>query len=202
MIYSAPHSARLGDIAMIKSGINIPRPAEGAEDLTRIPIIGAGSLINDAVVPLDRLELIETERPERSQDFRVQEGDTLLTGRGTVLKFGLVGKGAEGGVASGNVIIVRPFGEVVPAALYSYISSDAFRPRVELLRRGSTTLLSLSAKDLAKLEVSLPPIDEQHRIASLVLEAHDAYRNAILAAEQRRDLTKQIVMQRLFGETS
>ena len=71
---------------------------------------------------------------------------------------------------------------------------------VEVLRRGATTLLSLSPKDLAKLEINLPSLNEQVRIAALVKDAQIAYRTALEAAEIRRSLARRLIDARLFGD--
>ena len=88
----------------------------------------------------------------------------------------------------------------IGGALFAILSSEVFRPKIEVLRRGATTLLSLSPKDLAKLEIDLPPLDEQRRIAAFVSDAQIAYRTAIEAAEIRRALARRLVDARLFGD--
>ena len=137
----------------------------------------------------------------RAEAYAVRLHDVLVTGRGTQLKFGLVGEGTAGAIASGNIIVVRPGPNATGGALLAILSSNVFRPKIEVLRRGATTLLSLSPKDLAKLEIDLPPLDEQRRIAALVKDAQNAYRTAIEAAEIRRAFdARRLVDVRLFGE--
>ena len=192
-------ATRLGDIAEVFAGVGISREDTVQREGEQLPMIGVRDLVDDAVSPIEALDTVGFDKPERAESYRVQSGDILLTGRGTAMKFGLVGPETEGAVASSNIVVVRPAPGIVGAALYALLSSEAYRPKIELLRRGSTTLLSLSAKDLKRLELNLPPLEEQHRIGALVLEARDAYRNAIRAAELRRDLARHLMNQRLFG---
>jgi hypothetical protein len=194
-----PSAIRLGDAANVFTGIGVSREDTIEREGEKLPMIGVRDIADDAVAPIAALDTVGFARPEKADAYRVRHGDILVTGRGTALKFGLVGRETEGAIASGNVIVIRTLGEVEPAALYAVLSSEAYRPKIELLRRGSTTLLSLSAKDLAKLELQLPPIAEQRLIAALVIEARDAYHTAIKAAEIRRNLARQLIMQRLFG---
>lgn len=194
-----PSAIRLGDVANVFAGIGVSRDDTIKGEGEKLTMIGVRDIADDAVAPIAALDTVGFARPEKADAYRVRDGDILVTGRGTALKFGLVGRETEGAIASGNVIVIRTLGEVEPAALYAVLSSEAYRPRIELLRRGSTTLLSLSAKDLAKLELQLPPIAEQRLIAALVIEARDAYHTAINAAEIRRSLARQLIMQRLFG---
>jgi restriction endonuclease S subunit len=192
-------ATRLGDIAEVYAGVGVSREETVQREGEQLPMIGVRDLVDDAVSPIEALDTVGFDKAERAESYRVQAGDILLTGRGTAMKFGLVGAETEGAVASSNIIVVRPAPGIVGAALYALLSSEAYRPKIELLRRGSTTLLSLSAKDLKRLELNLPPLEEQHRIAALMLETRDAYRNAIRAAELRRDLARQLMNQRLFG---
>lgn len=194
-----PSAIRLGDAANVFTGIGVSREDTIEREGEKLPMIGVRDIADDAVAPIAALDTVGFARPEKAGAYRVRDGDILVTGRGTALKFGLVGRETEGAIASGNVIVIRTLGEVEPAALYAVLSSEAYRPKIELLRRGSTTLLSLSAKDLAKLELQLPPIAEQRLIAALVVEAREAYHTAINAAEIRRNLARQLIMQRLFG---
>ena len=194
-----PKAIRLGDVADVFTGIGVSREDTLDRDGEKLPMIGVRDISDDAVAPISALDTVGFARPEKADAYRVRAGDILVTGRGTALKFGLVGRQTEGAIASGNVIVIRVHGGVEPAALYAVLSSEAYRPKIELLRRGSTTLLSLSAKDLAKLELKLPPIEEQRLVAALVIEARDAYHTAINAAEIRRNLARQLIMQRLFG---
>lgn len=194
-----PPETRLADIAEVFTGLGVSREDTLEREGRKLPMIGVRDIVDDAVAPMEKLDTVGFERPEKASAYLVRPGDILVTGRGTALKFGMVGPETEGAVASANIIVIRAQPTIEPAALYAILSSEAYRPKIELLRRGSTTLLSLSAKDLAKLEVQLPPLEEQRRIAALLIEARDAYRAAIDAAEIRRNLARQLINQRLFG---
>lgn len=166
----------------------------------RLPVIGVRDLQDGAVAARDALDTVGFSSPTKAANYAVQPDDVLLTGRGTLLKFGLVGAETAGAIASANIIVVRPGPGVKGGALFAILSSDVFRPKIEVLRRGATTLLSLSPKDLAKLEINLPPLAEQERIAALVKDAQIAYRTALEAAEIRRSLARRLIDARLFGD--
>ena len=190
---------RLGALAEVFPGLGASREEAAGQEGDRMPVIGVRDLQDGGVAPREMLDTISVSSRSRAEPYVVRPDDVLVTGRGTILKFGLVGDATAGAVASANIIVVRPGPKAIGPALFASLSSDVFRPRIELLRRGSTTLLSLSAKDLANIEVRMPSLDEQRRIASLVLEAHAAYRAAIEAAEIRRELARRVVDARLFG---
>lgn len=192
-------TARLGDISEVFAGIGVSREDSIEHPSDKLPVIGVRHLQDAGVTPITELDVVGFASPSRALANAVRVDDVLLTGRGTVLKFGLVGPETDGAIASGNIIVVRPGPGVVGGALFALLSSDTFRPKIEVLRRGATTLLSLSPKDIKNLEVSLPPIDEQHRIAALAIEAQAAYRAALEAAEIRLSLARAVMDARLFA---
>lgn len=197
-IHAVTH--RLGDIAEVFAGIGVSREETKERPGEKLPVIGVRDLQDGAVTASAKLDTVGFSDRARAETYSVRPDDVLVTGRGTLLKFGLVGPETEGAVASGNVIVVRAHPGAIGGALFAILSSEVFRPRIEVLRRGATTLLSLSPKDLAKLEIELPPLDEQRRIAAFVKDAQTAYRTAIEAAEIRRTLARRLIDARLFGD--
>jgi hypothetical protein len=197
---SGLRAARLGEVAEVFAGIGVSREETVERPGEKLPVIGVRDLQDGAVARRDALDTVGFPFPTKAETYAVRPNDVLVTGRGTVLKFGLVGDKTAGAIASGNIIVVRPNERATGGALFAVLSSDVFRPKIEVLRRGATTLLSLSPKDLAKLEISLPPIDEQERIAALVKDAQTAYRTALEAAEIRRTLARRLIDARLFGD--
>ena len=194
-----PRFLRLGDVANVFTGIGVSREETVERPGKKLPVIGVRDLQDGAVAARGDLDTVGFPSPGRAETYAVKPGDVLVTGRGTLLKFGLVGEETAGAIASGNIIVVRPGPQAKGGALLALLSSDLFRPHIEALRRGATTLLSLSPKDLAKLEINLPSIDEQERIDAFVKETQIAYRTAINAAEVRRALARRLIDVRLFG---
>jgi restriction endonuclease S subunit len=191
---------RLGDVSEVFAGIGVSREDSLQRPGEKLPVIGVRDLQDGAVTPCEGLDTVGFPDLKRAETYAVHADDVLLTGRGTLLKFGLVKPETEGAIASGNIIVVRPGAHTTGGVLFAILSSDVFRPKIEVLRRGATTLLSLSPKDLAKLEINLPPLDEQRRIAALVSDAQTTYRTAIDAAEIRRALVRRLIDARLFGD--
>ncbi|WP_395773215.1 restriction endonuclease subunit S [Agrobacterium pusense] len=188
---------RLGDVAKLFAGASTSR-SENSDGIL-FPVVGVRHLDDGLVTPMSELDVMSFPSEARALPFQVQEGDVLITGRGTVLKFGIVGAETAGAIASGNLIIVRPDPPVPGEVLFAILSSEGFRPKIEVLQRGATTLLSLSPKDLAKLEISLPPIEEQDLISEFVRASLATYSAAIRAATARRTLARSVLNARLFG---
>ncbi len=188
---------RLGDIARLFAGASTSRN-DNAEGIS-FPVVGVRHLDDGLVTPTSELDMMSFPSEARALPFQLQEGDVLITGRGTVLKFGMVGSESAGAIASGNIIIVRPTPPVRGEVLFAILSSEGFRPKIELLQRGATTLLSLSPRDLAKLEITLPSIEEQNLISEFVRASLATYSAAIHAATARQALARGVLNARLFG---
>lgn len=191
---------RLADVADVFAGAGVSREETRERPGETLPVIGVRDLQDGVVTAREELDTVGFYDRKRADNYAVHEDDVLVTGRGTLLKFGLVGRETAGAIASGNVIVVRPGKVATGGTLFAILSSEVFRPKIEVLRRGATTLLSLSPKDLANLEVDLPPLDEQRRIAALVTNTQIAYRTALEAAEIRRSLARRLIDARLFGD--
>jgi hypothetical protein len=194
------NAERLGDIAEVFAGIGVSREETLERPGEKLPVIGVRDLQDGAVTAGSGLDTVGFPDRARAKNYAVRQDDVLVTGRGTLLKFGLVGPETIGAIASGNVIVIRARPGALGGALFAILSSEVFRPRIEVLRRGATTLLSLSPKDLAKLEIEMPPLEEQRRIAAFVKDAQTAYHTAIEAAEIRRALARRLIDARLFGD--
>ncbi|WP_180161832.1 restriction endonuclease subunit S [Sinorhizobium medicae] len=192
-------TTRLLDVAEVFAGVGVSREETVEHPGERLPVIGVRDLQDGTVAAREALDTVGFLSLSKAATYVVQADDVLVTGRGTLLKFGLVSDETVGAVASANIIVVRPGPDVTGGALFAILSSDVFRPKIEVLRRGATTLLSLSPKDLAKLEINLPSLNEQQRIAALVKGAQTAYRTALEAAEIRRSLARRLIDARLFG---
>ncbi|MDW9525439.1 hypothetical protein GOA61_18110 [Sinorhizobium meliloti] len=191
---------RLGDVASVFAGAGVSRTEKAGLDGVAFPVIGVRHLNDGAVAPREELDEIAFPYESRALPYEVHVGDVLVTGRGTVLKFGIVGAETEGAIASGNIIIIRPQTQALGGTLFAILSSGVFRPKIEVMQRGATTLLSLSPKDLAKLEITLPSREKQELISAFVRESQAAYLTAIQAAEARRVLARGILNTRLFGD--
>lgn len=193
-------NVRLGDVASVFAGAGVSRTEKVGHNGVVFSVIGVRHLNDGAVAPREDLDEIAFPSESRALPYEVRMGDVLVTGRGTVLKFGIVGPETEGAIASANIIIIRPQTQALGGTLYALLSSGVFRPKIEVMQRGATTLLSLSPKDLAKLEIKLPSREEQELISAFVRESQAAYFMAIQAAEARRVLARGILDTRLFGD--
>src|SRR5258707_12420931 len=111
-------TCRLGDIADVFAGIGVSREETKARPGEKLPVIGVRDLLDGDVTPVVRLDTVAFADFRRAETYAVRTDDVLVTGRGTALKFGLVGDRTAGAIASGNVIVVRPGLATVGGALF------------------------------------------------------------------------------------
>jgi len=70
-----------------------------------------------------------------------------------------------------------------------------------MLSRSTSRLLSISIKDLSKIEIPVPPMPLQHKIADIIVSQRDAYRAAQKAMTERSLIARQVVDDLLFEKT-
>jgi type I restriction enzyme S subunit len=103
-------------------------------------------------------------------------------------------------VANSNLIVVRPGPAVLPGVVLAFLQSPA--AQADMLRdsRSSAGSLALSASDLGRLLIPVPPLDEQRRIVEFVEAMEKSYQAGLRALDLRRQLGRQLVSNLLSGE--
>lgn len=133
-----------------------------------------------------------------SNQFRIREGDILMALSGaTTGKIGVASLKDEGAYLNQRVAIIR--GKSMENISYlKYILSGQYVDKL-LLLAGGAAQANLSPKDLASMQIPMPPLEEQKRIAA-ILDKADAIRRK---RQQAIDLTDQLlrsVFLELFGD--
>lgn len=168
------HQARKGERAMLE------------------PILSVGDIDAGRIAPREALAPVAL-RSGDFERFRIQTDDVLLSCRGTVLKVARVPHSAASLLASSNLIVVRPGERLHPAFLLAVLRSHIWQDMLRKRSRSSSSLVQLTARDVADLPVPVPALHAQSEIAALVEAEEDHYRSAIEAAERRRALVMKLV---------
>lgn len=84
-------TARLLDVAEVFAGVGVSREETVVSPGERLPVIGVRDLQDGAVAAREALDTVGFSSPSKAATYAVQVDDVLVTGRGTLLKFGLVG---------------------------------------------------------------------------------------------------------------
>lgn len=175
----------LGDLGTFSKGRGIKRDDVSDDGL---PCIRYGELYtryhNYIVTPSSRIAPVVARAA-----LPIKTGDLLFAGSGeTAEEIGRCAAylGSEPAYAGGDIIVLTPTGQ---NSLYlgHLMNHETVAAQKTRLGQGDA-VVHISSRNLAQVEIELPPVDEQNAIAT-VLSDMDA---EIAALEYRRDKTKGI----------
>ena len=136
-------------------------PSKNTRVVSGVPFINAGHL-SDGDVATDDMDYITEEHFNRLGGGKVQKGDVLYCLRGSLGKCAVVSSIERGAVAS-SLVILRPGSKLDANYLHLYLCSPAGRTLISKYDNGSAQP-NLSAANVKKYLIELPPIEEQRRI--------------------------------------
>lgn len=108
---------------------------------------------------------------EEKKRFNLQVGDLLFNTRNSkelVGKVGIVRNLPSGAIYNNNLMRMRTVNGAMPTFICSQMCADGFRRRMELVKKATTNVAAVYARDLFPLSLALPPLAEQHRIVAEV----------------------------------
>ena len=163
------------------------------KDLTTngVPAIHYGQIYTYYGVSAE--QTISFVSPETAKGLRkVDYGDVIITN--TSENIDDVGKAVaycvkEQGVTGGHATIFKPSEKIIGKYLVYYTQTTEFSNQKRKYAKG-TKVIDISANDLAKITIPLPPLSEQQRIAT-ILDKFDTLVNSI-----SEGLPKEIALRR------
>lgn len=185
LVQTVRGSARIGEIASVFPGIaTFGRTVVGRGGV-RIKAISVKD-IGAAGLDVAGLDEITVEHLSDAERYLIRPRDVLLSVRGTQAKVAIVPDGIDRAVATATLAVVRVLDDVVlPEVLAAYLGSPLGLAQLNARARSATGQVALTARDIREIQVPLPAMEVQRRIAGLVLEL-DAYERAAHAAIQER----------------
>ena len=128
--------------------------------------------IRNNVVNFDLVRQSSIEK-RVTKEKMIQEGDTLVnsTGTGTLGRTAFVKEVIHPTTVDTHVTIVRPDPKLINGRYLSYQLASKER-LIVAMAKGATNQVELSAADLGRLKVTLPPLPTQQKIAS-ILSSYD-----------------------------
>ena len=156
---------KVADIAIIISGFAFKSEwfEENGADLK---VIRIGDLQNNEIVLNDALS-INRSKHKISDQYEIKCNDILMALSGaTVGKIAVAKQKDEGSYINQRVAIIR--GKTIENSKYlQYVFKGELLSKL-LMSAGGAAQPNLSPKDLAKMEIPLPPPSEQQRIAAVL----------------------------------
>lgn len=139
------------------------------------------SNITDTGVDYTGLDMIEEDERKVAR-YVLEDGDVLITARGTIMKTAVFQKQSFTCITSANINVIRPFGNLRGVYLKLFLDSPVGRKLLKSLQRGST-VVNLNYKDLAELEIPVPPIQVQDALIAEYNTGLTLYKQMLAAAE-------------------
>lgn len=190
---------RVGDIAVQVRGVTYQKQ-DAVVDRREgyVPLLRAGNITDSG---LDLGDLLYVPPGKVSERQVLQQGDVLIAASSGSLE--VVGKAAKvndpGHFTFGAFCkVLRPSSKVDPNYFAQFFKTPAYRRTVSALAAGAN-INNLRNGDLDNLEIPLPPIDEQRRIAA-ILDKADEVRSKSKAALETLETLSQAIFIEMFGD--
>lgn len=168
---------------------------DGKVRLIQLADVGDGSFIDKSA------RFMNKETAERLKCTYLNKGDILIArmpdpiGRACLFPFNEEGKY----VTAVDVAILRLTEEVEKKYVMYGINSDLIRRQIKSQVTG-TTRQRITRKKIGEIDLPLPPLDQQKKIAA-ILDAADAYRQKTKALIAKYDELTQSLFLDMFGDT-
>jgi type I restriction enzyme S subunit len=156
-------------------------PSKAIQTTSGVPFINAGHL-TDFGIDYETMNYIPRERFNLLGNGKVRKNDILFCLRGSLGKFATVGDLSEGAIAS-SLVIVRPKVCALNKYILAYFQSDLCAKMIDDFRNG-TAQPNLSAGNLKKFIIPIPPLLEQQRIVAILDAAFASIATAKANTEQ------------------
>lgn len=154
--------------------------------------------IQDGAVNWDTVPYCEADA-RKLRTSRLAVGDIVFARTGaTTGKSFLIRSCPESAVFASYLIRVRPSGAVHPEFLAQFFDSQSYWDQITLKSAGAAQP-GVNASKLAELEIPLPPLEEQKRIAA-ILDQADALRRLRARALTRLNALGQAIFHEMFGD--
>ena len=182
--------ARLEDVALSHKGAIKIGPFGSQlkkSDMTSsgFKVYGQENVFSDDFTLGDRF--ITRDKFESLQTCELFEGDIVLTMMGTVGAASIVPKGIHRGVMDSHLLRIRPNGRKIVDGFLRILLRDSpvTKRQVERMSQGGI-MSGLNAGIVRTLELPLPPLPEQKKIAAILSSVDEAIQATQLVIDQTR----------------
>jgi type I restriction enzyme, S subunit len=155
---------KLGEVCLFENGdrgINYPSKSDRTD--VGIPFVNAGHLYSNGI-DTENMDYISREKFNQLGGGKFKIGDLLFCLRGSVGKYAMNKQFTEGTIAS-SLVIIRPNSNLIGQFLKYYFESKICKEMIADFGNGAAQP-NLSAGNLKKFKILLPPVIEQHQIVS------------------------------------
>lgn len=134
-------------------------------DDTNYRVINVSDIQTDGFVEKN-LQAVVIDDVRKFSKYYVEDGDIIITAKNTTIKTAIYREKNYKAILTGNLIAIRVNKEKIdPFYLKAFFDSEIGEVLLNSIRTG-TTVFSISPNALKKLEVALPPMEQQKKIAN------------------------------------
>lgn len=189
---SSTRKAAIKDIANVLKGKTITR-----KDIDgNLKVINIAN-INDGEIDYSNLDSIENDEIKNAR-YILEDGDILISARGTIIKIAIYNKQSFSCIASSNINVIRCDKEVMNSSYMKlFLESNVGIELLNSIKRGST-ILNINYKDIEMIKVPVPLIEEQNNIIKEYEEGKRIYNETINAAKEAWNKIKHDVENQLY----
>ena len=137
---------------------------------------------------------------KRMSSYTLTKDDIVFSRVGSVDINALVTVRQKGWLFSGRVLRVRPFKQTDSLYLHYGLLKHSVRSDI-VSRAVGLTMASINTKILGETELSLPPLNEQHRIASALTSIDNLISSLGKLIEKKKNIKQGTMQQLLTGKT-
>lgn len=181
----------LKDVATVFRGKAINERKENGN----VSVINISNITNTGI-DYDNLDQIEEEERKVSR-YVLEDGDVLVTARGTTIKVAVFEKQPVICIPSANINVIRPKDSLRGTFLKIFLESPVGIKMLQALQRG-TVVVNINYKDVNELEVPVLPLEDQDIIIAEYNEGLKFYKDTIAAAEEGWKGVQKDIQAKLF----
>lgn len=170
------HFATLEDLCEIRTGMPTGRAKKAISEAERQDVL----ILLPKAVTKGRIarEKLEAESLSKLNPDLLTRPNDVVVKLSPPYESAVIGEGDAGALVSSSLMILRKRcdADVDMVFLTMFLNSEFARSQLQHNALGETTLQQLQRRRLAELEIPLPPMEEQERLAALFQNVQD--RNA------------------------
>ena len=188
-------SQRISDIAHVTQGLSTfgrgagVRPGEWSLRMVESSDIGDSCWLD-----LGGLREVRIALSERTEHHLLRPMDVLVTARSGYVQAALVPRDVAPAVASVTLLVVRPHTRTSGPYIWYFLTSTWGQAQLKRRLTVSPTVTSLSAANLAGVELPMPSPQELDRIAQLVETSEEAYTATLETARLMRGVLRDSII--------
>ncbi len=189
---SSLKKVKLGSIAEVFRDKSILKKDVG---IGKIYILNISN-INNGKINYDSLDTLDDD-DRKIRIYELNDGDVILTCRGTAMKVALFKKQDKRIIASANLIVIRPKEGILGGYLKIFLESPVGISLINSFQRG-TMVFNINHSDLSEMEIPLLPLNLQNEMVKKYDEEFNNYEKTVLEAETRWKNVKNNLFEKLI----